>query len=173
MQNKIVLGGGCFWCLEAVYQKVTGIISLTSGYAGGDVPNPSYEEVSSGKTNHAEVVEIVYDPAIIKLESLLEIFFEIHDSTTLNQQGADSGTQYRSAIYYTSPEDLAVIKEAIMKKQMTLAEPIVTEVKPLDIFYKAEEYHQNYYQTHPDLPYCTIIIAPKLQKFFEKFGGRV
>lgn len=172
----IILAGGCFWCLEAVYQKVNGVISSTSGYIGGTNPNPTYEQVCGGNTGHAEAVKLEYDPAAVPLEALLDIFFEIHNPTTLNQQGADTGTQYRSAIFYNSPEDLSIINKMIAKKQSELKSLIVTTVQQeaanqtgVNVFYRAEEYHQNYYPTHPDQPYCTVIISPKLQKFLKTF----
>ncbi len=177
--KHIILAGGCFWCLEAVYQKVNGVLSSTSGYIGGKNSNPTYEQVCGGNTGHAEAVKLEYDPAIVPLKVILDIFFEIHDPTTLNQQGADSGTQYRSAIFYNSPDDLVTINAVIAKRQSELKNPIVTEVnKESDgqdgaTFYPAEDYHQNYYPTHPDQPYCTVIISAKLQKFLKKFPDRV
>ncbi len=173
--SHIILAGGCFWCLEAVYQKVNGVLNSTSGYIGGTNPHPTYEQVCGGNTGHAEAVKLEYDPATVPLEALLDIFFEIHDPTTLNQQGADTGTQYRSAIFYSSPEDLKTIESVMSKKQSELKNPIVTEINRESngqdgaIFYKAEDYHQNYYPTHPDQPYCTVIISPKLQKFLKTF----
>lgn len=170
--SHIILAGGCFWCLEAVYQKVNGVLSSTSGYIGGKYHNPTYEQVCGGQTGHAEAVKLEYDPAVIPLEAILEIFFEIHDPTTLNQQGADTGTQYRSAIFYSSPNDLPIIEAVMARQQEKHDKPIVTEINQeagANFFYKAEEYHQNYYPTHPDEPYCTVIISPKLQKFLKTF----
>ena len=167
--QTIYLGGGCFWCLEAIFQKVKGVVSVTSGYAGGNKENPTYEEVSSGDTNHAEVTEIVFDTNIISLETILDIFFEIHNPTTLNRQGNDIGTQYRSIILVTSPEQLA----ASLKKLSEINSsgkyntPTTTEIKKLDKFYLAESYHQNFYLQNMDYPYCRIIIDPKLNKFID------
>jgi peptide-methionine (S)-S-oxide reductase len=165
------LAGGCFWCLEAVFVELRGVDKVVSGYAGGQVANPTYEQVSSGTTGHAEVVQITFDPQVITYKDLLDVFFTIHDPTTLNQQGADIGTQYRSAIYYHSPEQKAVAVKAIA--DITAAKiwdnKIVTEVTKLDAFYKAEAYHQRYYELNPDKAYCRIVIAPKVIKFRKQF----
>jgi len=160
------LAGGCFWCLEAAFQQLKGVEKVESGYAGGHVVNPSYEQVCTGTTGHAEVLQITFDPAIISFDDLLHVFFTIHDPTTLNRQGADVGTQYRSAIFYHSPEQKAVAERVIAELQ---AEGVwddltVTEVKPLDAFYPAEEYHRDYYRRNPNQGYCRAVIAPKVAK---------
>ena len=169
MKKRIVLGGGCFWCIEAVYRNVKGVMSAVSGYTGGARKNPTYEQVCSGATGHAEVVDITYDDEVVSLETLLDIFFAIHDSTTLNQQGADKGTQYRSVIYYANEEEKKIIEDSIAKHQANFANPIVTEVSPLGEVYPAEAYHQNYYNLNPMQGYCQVVIAPKLQKFMTNF----
>jgi len=165
--QTIYLGGGCFWCLEAVFQKVKGVVRVTSGYAGGNKDNPTYEEVSSGDTNHAEVTEIVFDTNIISLETILDIFFEIHDPTTLNRQGNDVGSQYRSIILVTSPDQLAASLKKLSEINSSgkYKSPATTEIKKLDKFFIAESYHQNFYLQNMDYPYCRIIIDPKLNKF--------
>lgn len=171
MMNKenIVLGGGCFWCVEAVFSQVKGVESAISGYTGGHRPNPSYQSVCTGVSGHAEVVDITYDKDVITLEELLDIFFAVHNPTTLNQQGADRGTQYRSVIYYKDNDEKEVILNAIAKAQANFSEKIVTEVSPLGEVYEAEEYHQNYYQLNPGQGYCQAVVAPKLQKFMTNF----
>lgn len=161
--KSIVLGGGCFWCLEAVYNKIKGIEAI-SGYSGGTSKNPSYEQVCSGRTGHAEVVKISYNPSIISLEEILEIFFEMHDPTTLNRQGNDIGTQYRSIAFYTTSDEKQMIEKAIQKVQKKWKKSIVTEVQELEEFYKAEDYHQNFYEKNPNHGYCRINIKPKLNK---------
>jgi peptide-methionine (S)-S-oxide reductase len=165
------LAGGCFWCLEAVFVELRGVEKVVSGYTGGQVANPTYEQVSSGRTGHAEVVQITFDPQVITYKDLLDVFFTIHDPTTLNQQGADIGTQYRSAIYYHSPEQKAVAVQAIA--DITAAKiwdnKIVTEVTKLDVLYQAEAYHQRYFELNPDKAYCRIVIAPKVIKFRKQF----
>jgi peptide-methionine (S)-S-oxide reductase len=165
------LAGGCFWCLEAVYNDLRGVEKVVSGYSGGRVANPTYEEVCKGKTGHAEVVQITFDPQVISFKELLEVFFTIHDPTTLNRQGADAGTQYRSAIYYHTPEQKGVADKVIA--DITAAkiwkDPIVTEVTKLDIFYPAEEYHQRYYERNPNQGYCRMVIEPKVIKFRRQF----
>ena len=160
------LAGGCFWCLEAAFQQLKGVEKVESGYAGGHVANPSYEQVCTGTTGHAEVLQITFDPAIISFDDLLHVFFTIHDPTTLNRQGADVGTQYRSAIFYNSPEQKAVAERVIAELQAegVWDDPIVTEVKPLEIFYPAEEYHRDYYRRNPNQGYCRAVIAPKVAK---------
>lgn len=166
------LAGGCFWCLEAVFQQLKGVSKVTSGYAGGKRPNPTYEQVCTGTTGHAEVVQVEFDPAVISYRDLLDVFFTIHDPTTLNQQGADTGTQYRSAIFFHSPEQQRDANDAIAEAQKTWDDPIVTEIVPLTQFYPAEEYHTNYYVRNPNQGYCRVVIAPKVAKarqhFFEK-----
>jgi methionine-S-sulfoxide reductase len=169
--QTIVLGGGCFWCLEAVYERVRGVISVTSGYAGGTERDANYYRVSSGKINHAEVVEIVFDADVILLQTLLDIFWTIHDPTTKDRQGADVGPQYRSAIFYTNDEQKEIIDDSIKKVQDIFDHPIVTEVVLLDAFYKAEISHQDYYnQNKNSNGYCRVVIDPKIRKFMEQFG---
>jgi peptide-methionine (S)-S-oxide reductase len=164
---KAVFGGGCFWCLDAIFRKIKGVKNVTVGYAGGRRPNPTYEQVCTGVTGHAEVVEIEYDESEISYDELLDIFFEIHDPTQLNRQGNDVGTQYRSIILYLddNQKQKALKKIEELKKQGI---DVVTEVKKLDKFYKAEDYHQDYYERNPHNPYCAYVIAPKIKKFFEK-----
>jgi peptide-methionine (S)-S-oxide reductase len=161
------LAGGCFWCLEAVFNDLRGVEKVTSGYAGGNLPNPSYEQVCRGTTGHAEVVQITFNPKETSFKELLEVFFTIHDPTTLNRQGADTGTQYRSAIFYHSPEQKEVSERVIkeLEAEGMWDDPIVTEVTPLDIFYPAEGYHQRYYEQNPNQPYCRAVVAPKVAKF--------
>ena len=173
--DKITLGGGCFWCVEAVFLEAAGVSSVLSGYMGGKSPNPSYQEVCSGTTGHVEVVKITYDPAQIGLRDILEIFFATHDPTTLNRQGNDSGTQYRSVIFYDTDEQKKVAEEVIrdLTAEKAFADPIVTAVEPASEFYPAEDYHQQYFENHPFQPYCAFIVAPKVQKFRKKFGSRV
>jgi peptide-methionine (S)-S-oxide reductase len=169
------LAGGCFWCLEAVYNDLRGVEKVVSGYSGGRVANPTYEEVCRGNTGHAEVVQITFDPQVLSFKELLEVFFTIHDPTTLNRQGADVGTQYRSAIYYHSPEQKVVADKVIA--DITAAKiwgnPIVTEVAKLDIFYPAEEYHQRYYERNPNQGYCRMVIEPKVIKFRRQFMSKL
>ena len=172
-KERIVLGGGCFWCIEAVYRNVKGVLSAVSAYTGGKRPNPTYENVCSGATGHAEVVDISYDADVISLSDILEIFFVIHDPTTLNQQGADKGTQYRSVIYYENEEQKRVIEQSIAKHQKEFSDKIVTEVSPLGEVYPAEPYHQNYYNLNSLQGYCQVVIAPKLQKFMMKFPEKL
>ncbi len=168
------LAGGCFWCLEAAFQELRGVEAVESGYAGGHAPNPSYERVCTGATGHAEVVQVRFDPDVLPFRDLLRIFFTIHDPTTLNRQGADVGTQYRSAIFYHTPEQRAAAEQVIaeMEKSGAWKDRIVTQVVPFDTFYAAEEYHRDYYRRNPDQSYCQIVIAPKVSKlrkqFFEK-----
>jgi peptide-methionine (S)-S-oxide reductase len=165
------LAGGCFWCLEAVFDELQGVEKVESGYSGGRVKNPTYREVCTGTTGHAEVVQITFDPQVITFKDLLQVFFTIHAPTTLNRQGADVGTQYRSAIYYHSPEQRAAAEETIA--EMTAAklwdDPIVTEVTPLAEFYPAEDYHRDYFQRNPQQPYCQMVIAPKVAKSRKHF----
>jgi len=171
-----IFGGGCFWCIEAAYAKLKGVISVVSGYAGGDSPaggrNPTYEEVCSGKTGHAEVVKIDYDPKIISYADLLAVFFALHDPTTPNRQGADSGRQYRSMILHTDKEQKKQAKNFIEKlvSEKIFSDPIVTEIKPLKKFFPAEDYHQKYFEKNPSQAYCRINIPPKIEKLKEKFG---
>jgi len=175
MSNNLhiaTLGGGCFWCLEAVFQEVEGVSRVVSGYAGGHVDNPTYQQVCLELTGHAEVVQITFDPQIVSFGQLLEIFFTIHDPTTLNRQGADQGSQYRSAIFYHSEEQRDVANATIerLTRDGVWAQPIVTEVAPLAKFYPAEGYHQNYYRNNPVQPYCLMVVRPKVAKYREKFG---
>jgi peptide-methionine (S)-S-oxide reductase len=162
------LGGGCFWCTEAVYQMLPGVKSVTSGYAGGTKENPTYKEVCAGDTGHAEVIQIEYDPKVVSYEKLLETFWEAHDPTTLNRQGNDSGTQYRSIILYSSETQRVAAEKSKAAAQKALGKPIVTEIVPLTKFYKGENYHQDYYREHPDEGYCRIVIRPKVEKFEKK-----
>jgi peptide-methionine (S)-S-oxide reductase len=164
------LGGGCFWCLEPVFDDLKGVLSVESGYAGGNVANPTYEQVCSGRTGHAEVVQVTFDPAVISYRDILEIFFSIHDPTTLNRQGADVGTQYRSVIFTHTPEQRATAEEVIrdLDKQGIWRQSIVTQVIPFEAFYKAEDYHQEYFANNQYQPYCQVVIAPKVAKFREK-----
>jgi peptide-methionine (S)-S-oxide reductase len=158
-------GGGCFWCVDAVYQYVPGVTKITSGYAGGAVPNPTYEQVCTGRTGHAEVVQITYDPSKVSYDQLLDLFWKAHDPTTLNRQGADHGTQYRSIILTSTPEEAAAAEASKKKAQAQFPDPIVTEIVPLTTFYPAEEYHQDYYSNNKQKnPYCQMVIAPKLKK---------
>ncbi len=172
--ETIVLGAGCFWCVEAVFQELEGVISVISGYTGGQQPNPTYKEVCSGTTGHNEVAKVTFDPAIISLADILNVFWATHDPTTLNRQGYDVGTQYRSGIYYTSDDQ----KEIAMQSKAEVAPkawdgPIVTEILPLGDFYNAEDYHQNYYLLNPNYGYCRAIISPKLSKFRKQFKDRL
>ena len=171
--KKLVLGGGCFWCVEAVYSNVKGVLKALSGYAGGARKNPSYEQVCTGVSGHAEVVEISYDDELITMEELLDIFWEIHDPTTLNRQGADTGTQYRSVIYYEDEVQKGAILDSIKKASVKFRDKIVTEVSPLPEFYVAESYHQNYFAQNPNQGYCRVVIAPKLQKFMTYFPDKL
>jgi len=169
------LAGGCFWCLEAVYEQLQGVVEVESGYSGGTVRNPTYRQVSGGRTGHAEAVQITYDPDVVTFRDLVEIFFTIHDPTTLNRQGADVGTQYRSAIFYHDQAQ----KETAEQVMHEIADagiwenPIVTEVTPFDAFYRAEDYHQEYYRNNTYQPYCQVVIAPKVAKFRQKYLARL
>jgi peptide-methionine (S)-S-oxide reductase len=169
------LAGGCFWCLEAVYQQLKGVEKVVSGYAGGHVKNPSYQAVCNGTTGHAEVVQVTYNPDVVTYKDLLDVFFTIHDPTTLNRQGNDVGTQYRSAIYTHTPEQKAIAEQTI--KDVTTEgvwdNRIVTEVTPLDVFYPAEDYHQNYFVDNPYQGYCRVVIAPKVAKFRQKYLAKL
>jgi peptide-methionine (S)-S-oxide reductase len=162
--QQATFGGGCFWCVEAVFESFDGVFSVTSGYAGGKSSNPTYKEVSTGKTGHAEVVQIEFEPAKISYEQLLEIFWETHDPTTLNRQGADLGTHYRSIILYQTDEQKRAAEDSMKKAAPRFQDPIVTEIVPLQKFYPAEDYHQDYFRKNPDAPYCIVVISPKLQK---------
>lgn len=169
------LGGGCFWCLEAVYDELEGVISVESGYAGGRTPNPTYREIGGGKTGHAEVIQITFDPRVISYADLLEVFFSIHDPTTLNRQGADVGTQYRSIILFHSEEQRRTAEATIadLTGAKAFSAPIVTEIQPYDRFYIAEDYHQEYFANNPNQPYCMVVVAPKVFKARKKFAGRL
>ena len=162
--TTIVLGGGCFWCLDAVYRRIKGVTEVVSGYSGGDDPHPNYLRVCSGRTGHAEVVRITFDETIIPAETILDIFFVIHNPTTLNQQGADVGTQYRSTMIYANDTQKQSFSEAVDRAQSKWDDPIVTEVTPLDVFYPAEDEHQDYFNKHPEAGYCAVVINPKLIK---------
>lgn len=171
MTETIVFGGGCFWCMEAVFQLLKGVISVESGYSGGVKENPTYEEVCSGKTGHAEVIRVVFDPEQIEFQDLLSVFFTTHDPTTRNQQGSDVGEQYRSVIYFTEEFQKQKIVDFInkIKAEKVFKDPILTEVKPLKNFYIAEEYHINYYRNNPGVGYCQVVINPKLAKLRHSF----
>jgi len=173
--ETITLGGGCFWCVEAAFAELRGVVRVESGYAGGRTENPTYREVCSGTTGHAEVVNVTFDPAEISLKEILEVFFTVHDPTTLNRQGNDVGTQYRSAIYTHSPEQRAIAEEVISEVNTAgnWGAPVVTEVAPLTKFYPAEDYHQDYYSLNGDQPYCRAIIAPKIAKLRKVYRDRL
>lgn len=168
-------GAGCFWCTEAIFQNVEGVIKVESGYSGGKVKNPTYEEVCSGLTGHAEVTRITFDPQKVSYDELLEIFWQTHDPTTLNQQGADVGTQYRSVIFYHSDaqKEKAEYYKSRLDQEGAFSKPIVTEIAPAGPFYKAEDYHQNYYNLNGSAPYCTYVIKPKLEKFRKAFKEKL
>ena len=169
------LGGGCFWCIEAVYSELKGVVKAESGYAGGNVPNPSYEDVCTDETGHAEVVQITFDPTVISYRELLQVFFSIHDPTTLNRQGVDVGTQYRSVIFYHSDAQKKIVEEVMkeIEKAKIWSNPVVTQLCPLDKFYKAEAYHQNYFKNNPGQGYCQIVIEPKVTKFRKQYFDRL
>ncbi|MGO4379136.1 peptide-methionine (S)-S-oxide reductase MsrA [Pseudoduganella sp. RAF53_2] len=173
MSEVAVLGGGCFWCTEAVYLQVRGIAKVESGYSGGAAPNPSYEQVCTGDTGHAEVVRLEYDPAVISYRDILEIFFTIHDPTTLNRQGNDVGTQYRSVIYHQSPEQEATARQVIAEMAHVWDAPIVTELSAAQPYYKAEDYHQNYFAQHPLQGYCAFVVEPKVAKFRKMYSNKL
>lgn len=173
--DTATFGAGCFWCVEAIFEQVNGVIFVESGYMGGTVKNPTYQEVCSGLTGHAEVCQIIYDPSIISYDELLEIFWQTHDPTTLNRQGADVGTQYRSVIFYHSEfqKQRAEYFKTKLNEQKAFDNPVVTEISPASTFYKAEDYHQNYYNLNPNQGYCTFVIAPKLKKFKKAFANKL
>lgn len=164
--------GGCFWCTEAIFKRLKGVISVRPGYAGGQAENPTYEQVSSGKTGHAEAIQIKFDPTVISFYKLLDVFWATHDPTTLNRQGADIGTQYRSVIFYHNENQKLAAEKSLreLEKSGKFSSPIVTKIEPFTNFYPAESYHQNYYETHKDAPYCQIVIDPKIQKLLYQFS---
>ena len=169
------LGGGCFWCVEAIMLRLNGVISAVSGYSGGKTDNPSYQDVCSGTTGYAEVVQVTFDPEVISFEDILKVFFHTHDPTTLNRQGADVGTQYRSVIFYHNEgqKQIAELKKAEVDASDLWPNPIVTEIAPFEKFYPAENYHQNYFDTNPDQPYCMAVIDPKVRKFMKNFAEKL
>ena len=169
------LAAGCFWCTEAAFQIIKGIERIEPGYTGGNVPNPSYEQVSTGTTGHAEAAQIYFDPKVISYKEILEIYFSMHDPTSLNRQGADVGTQYRSAIFYHNPEQKATAEALIaeLTKEAIFDKPIITSVEPLKVFSKAETYHKDYYKKHPKEPYCQIVISPKIAKLQQRFFDKI
>lgn len=172
MKTEIAtLGGGCFWCLEAVYDELNGVTDVVSGYSGGHIANPTYEQVCGKKTGHAEVAQVTFDPDVISFKQVLQIFFTVHDPTTLDRQGNDVGPQYRSAVFYHSPEQKETAKEVIQEIEAAQIwdNPIVTEVTPFDKFYPAEDYHQNYFKKNPFQPYCAFVVAPKVAKFRKQY----
>jgi peptide-methionine (S)-S-oxide reductase len=171
----VTLGGGCFWCLEAVFDELKGVSKVESGYAGGHVAHPNYEQVSSGMTGHAETVQITFDPNVVSLDTILDVFFTIHDPTTLNRQGADVGEQYRSVAFYRNPQQKAAIEAAIKRtsERHEWSGPIVTQVVPFTEFYKAEDYHQAYFKLHGTQPYCQLVVAPKVAKFRKVFHDQL
>jgi peptide-methionine (S)-S-oxide reductase len=171
--DTATLGGGCFWCTEAVFQQIRGVQKVESGYAGGKTANPTYKEICTGTTGHAEVVRVSFDSAVISYRELLEIFFTIHDPTTLNRQGNDTGTQYRSVIFYHSDAQETVAKEVIAQMSDVWDDPIVTELSPAPTFYIAEDYHQNYFRQNPDQGYCAVVVAPKVAKARKLFASKL
>lgn len=173
--ETITLAGGCYWCVEAVYENLNGVKSAVSGYAGGKIANPTYEDVSTGRSGYAEVVQITYDKTVTNLDEIFKVFFTVHDPTTLNRQGADTGTQYRSAIFYKNQEQKVAAQTIInaLKKAKVYDSPIVTTLEPLTKFYKAEAYHQNYYANNKNQPYCQMVIQPKIEKFEKLFKDRL
>jgi len=169
------LGGGCFWCLEAVFEQLQGVLKVESGYSGGSMANPTYHQVCSGTTGHAEVVQLTFDPAVVSFREILDVFFAIHDPTTRNRQGADVGTQYRSAIFYHSPEQKRIAEERIAELNAAgiWNAPLVTEVVPFTAFYRAEDYHQGYFRHNPNQGYCQAVVAPKVVKFRKQFASKL
>lgn len=170
--EKATLGGGCFWCTEAVYKELQGVIRVVPGYSGGHIKNPSYREVTTGRTGHAEAIQITYDPQVVSYSKILEVFFMMHDPTTLNRQGNDVGPQYRSVIFFHNKEQERIAGETIeqLEKNHIYPDPVVTEVKPFEVFYLAEDYHHNYFERNKNQPYCRFIIAPKIEKFRKIFS---
>ncbi len=175
MNHTITLGGGCFWCTEAVFQRLEGVDTVISGYMGGHTKNPTYKEVCTGETGHAEVIQISYNPEKISLGEIFEVFFATHDPTTLNRQGADTGTQYRSVIFYENEEQRALAAQTIagLTQEKIFEDPIVTEISPAAVFYPAEDYHQNYYNLHGTQPFCSMVISPKVQKLHKYFQDKL
>jgi peptide-methionine (S)-S-oxide reductase len=179
MQNSkhevATLAGGCFWCLEAVYDQMKGVEAVVSGYMGGQTPNPTYEQVCGGRTGHAEVVQITFDPAVVSFRELLQVFFVIHDPTTLNRQGNDVGTQYRSAIFFHTPEQESAAREVVaeLTRDKLFSDPIATEIAPASTFHPAENYHQDYFERNSYQPYCQYVVAPKVAKFRKHFLDRL
>lgn len=173
--DTATFGGGCFWCIETIFSKLNGVVNVYSGYSGGIKVNPTYKEVCTGTTGHAEVVQVVYDPLVIGFDDLLEVFFEVHDPTSLNRQGADVGTQYRSVIFYHNENQKKVSQKMIenLNTSDKYSSEIVTEVKPFDTFYKAENYHQDYFENNPNQPYCQLVVSPKVEKFKKKFSKKL
>lgn len=168
--KNLVLGAGCFWCVENIFARIKGVNTVVSGYAGGDIDDPSYEQVCSGETNHAEVVNIKFDPAEVSAETLLTVFFNIHDPTSLNRQGEDVGTQYRSTVMYADEDQKVLAQQVADKLAPEFDKPIVTQYEPLTKFYSAEQYHQDYYNNNPNNGYCQLVVAKKIQKFLSKYA---
>lgn len=167
------LGAGCFWCVEAIFQNLRGVSKVVSGYSGGHIKNPAYREVCNGTTGHAEVIQVTFDPSEISFEDILEVFWNTHNPTTLNQQGADIGTQYRSAIFYHSEEQKAIAEKSKKEAAKDFSDPIVTEITPFETFYGAEDYHQNYFNENGNQSYCSIVISPKVEKFKKKYADKL
>lgn len=174
-EQTITLGGGCFWCTEAVFDRVQGITDVESGYANGQVPSPTYEQICGGDTGHAEVVKLTFDPAVIGVREILEIFFATHDPTTLNRQGNDVGTQYRSGIYYSDPAHKDIAQDLLRQigQDKLFGAPVVTELEPLQSYWPAEAYHQDYFANHPNQGYCSFVVGPKVDKFRKTFSSRL
>ena len=167
------LGGGCFWCLEAVYDEMQGVLSVESGYMGGHVPNPDYQTVCTGRSGHVEVVQVTFDPSVASYRDILEVFFAIHDPTSMDRQGNDSGPQYRSVIFYHDDAQRSIAEQTIAEEEAAWTRPIVTELRPAATFYAAENYHQEYFRNNPQQPYCAFVVSPKVKKFREKFASRL
>jgi peptide-methionine (S)-S-oxide reductase len=174
-KELVTLAGGCFWCTEAIFKRIKGVLEVTSGYTGGHLDNPSYTQVTSGDTGHAEAIQIVIDPEIISYEKILDIFWHLHDPTTLNQQGADKGTQYRSVILYHNDQQKIIAEQSKKAIEMSkyYSDPIVTEIQPFQKFYKAEDYHQNYFDVNPSQSYCSLVIDPKIKKLIELYNADI
>lgn len=175
MREQAILAGGCFWCLDAVFRQLRGVEKVESGYAGGTVPNPTYRQVCTGETGHAEAVRITFDPNVISYRDILGVYFTVHDPTTLNRQGGDVGTQYRSAVYYLNDAQRQTARDVMdeLTKQKVWDDPIVTELEPAPTFYSAEDYHQDYYENNAQQPYCAVVIAPKVAKVRKKYLERL